>query len=239
MVLSGVITALSIGMGCGTCCGSGVTAVLFGYLTTHACNMKQSIRAFLTFYLGKIAAVACICIASSLLGMTIMSEDGNIGSIPVHTIVNLCMIAIGIWMIIKWIKGKRHKSCSECRKCTGETEKQTLKKTFINRMSQLAFQDDIKINHFALALMGAGYGISPCAPLILMTGYAATSGVGMAFLTGSVFAAASTIVPMILLLFLTGVLSSKIHKEIPQYIDLFKLLSYVLLIILFAVDLFR
>ena len=37
-VFEGAVAAASMGMGCGTCCGSGISAILFGYLTTHARN---------------------------------------------------------------------------------------------------------------------------------------------------------------------------------------------------------
>jgi len=93
------------------------------------------------------------------------------------------------------------------------------------------------VSYPALMAIGAGYGISPCAPLLLMAGYAVTLAPAAAFLTGCLFAAASAFVPMLLIMFLTGILSSKLYKEIPQYIGIFRLISYILLIIIFAVTL--
>ena len=93
------------------------------------------------------------------------------------------------------------------------------------------------VSYPALIAMGAGYGISPCAPLLMMAGYTATLVPAAAFLSGCLFAAASAFVPMLLIMFLTGILSSRLYKEIPQYIGIFRLISYILLIVIFAVTL--
>lgn len=246
MVIQGIITALSVGMGCGTCCGSGVSAALFGYLTTHAGGMKHSLRAFVSFYLGKILTVAAVCMGSSLLGRALLQEDGSIGTVNVHQIADLCMIAIGIGMILRWIFEKRRKGCEHCHGCAGSSGRLQRIRAFFGKWFRTERREPevetrkepgSRVSHFALAAMGAGYGISPCAPLIMMAGYAATLGAGAALLTGCVFAAASAVVPMIVILFLSGFLSSRIAKEIPRYIDIFRLISYVLLIVVFAADL--
>jgi len=231
MIVQGIVTALSVGMGCGTCCGSGMSVFLFGYLTSHTGNMRRSVKAYLSFYLGKILAVTAVCAASSVLGRQILDDDGNIGNISIHFVVDLCMIAAGIWLTGKWIREKRHSSCERCNHCSGNSDKK--------KQPALTEIKNGKINYFTLAFMGAGYGISPCAPLIMMVGYAATTVWSAALITGCIFAAASAFVPMILLLVLSGVLSSKIQREIPQYMDIFRLLSYIILIAVYAADLFQ
>ena len=82
--------------------------------------------------------------------------------------------------------------------------------------------------------MGISYGLTPCAPLILMTGYAASLPFGYAAMLGTVFALASTISPMLFMLLISGVLAGKMYKEIPQYLTWFRLACYVLLIGLFS-----
>lgn len=259
MVIQGIVTALSVGMGCGTCCGSGISVFLFSYLTTHAGTVKHSIRAFLCFYLGKILAVAGVCACSSLIGRQLLDENGSVGDADLHIIVNLCMIAIGVWFVIKWIREKIHTGCEHCDHCgssSGWKERFMQKISGMIRMSDDTLRADNgcavidraeavqgkpviagKLNYPALFVMGALYGISPCAPLLMMAGYAATLGAVPAFMAGCIFAAASAFVPMLLLLFLTGILTSKLYKEIPQYISIFRLISYLLLIVLFAVTL--
>ena len=84
--------------------------------------------------------------------------------------------------------------------------------------------------------MGSLYGISPCAPLILMLGYAVTMPAYAAALTGTVFALSSAIVPTIFMLVLSGVLSPKIMKEMPEYLDWFRLAVYILLLGIVAAE---
>lgn len=234
MIIQGIATALSVGMGCGTCCGSGVSAFLFGYLTTHAGTMKHSLRAFLSFYLGKILAVAGVCLASSLVGRQIMDENGSIAGVDLHLWLDLCMIAMGIWFVYKWIREYRNPGCKNCHHCAGDQE---AGEKLLSRLDGLV-KENKGVNYPALTVLGSVYGISPCAPLLMMAGYAATLSPSAAALAGSAFAMASALVPMLLLMLLTGILSSKLYKEIPQYISFFRLFSYLLLIGIFTADLF-
>ena len=232
MVIQGIVTALSVGMGCGTCCGSAVSAFLFGYLTSHAGKMRHSVKAFLSFYLGKILAVAAVCVASSLLGSQLMDENGMIGRVSIRLLVDLCMIVLGAVMIIRWVWERTHPGCQNCHHCSSEKGKTQAEKGPDQ-------PEERKVSYLALALVGGGYGISPCAPLVMMAGYAATITPVSAFLAGSVFAASSAFVPMLLLLVLSGVLTARLYKEIPQYLVWFRLLSYLLLIGIFTADLIQ
>ena len=84
-LLQGTMAGASVGMGCGTCCGTGISAFLFGYLTTHTQGIRQSVRAFLSFYLGKVMAVTALCLTTSLLGTQILDEQGTLFGI--HPII--------------------------------------------------------------------------------------------------------------------------------------------------------
>ena len=225
MLLESMTTALSVGMGCGTCCGTGISAALYGYLTTHARNVKQSLRAFLDFFLGKILAVVMLCVLASLLGQSVMGEDGRIFGINVDIIVDTLMIAMGVWLLIKWfLERYRSRTCRTCGHCSG---------------GKNTVPDEKRPSRVLLLGMGFGYGVSPCAPLILMTGYAATMPAGQAAFLGGVFAAASTVSPALLLLILSGVLAGKMRKDIPAYMTWFRLICYILLIVLFTFSLIR
>ena len=222
LLLESMITAVSVGTGCGTCCGSGISAALYGYLVTHVKNIRQSMLSFVDFFLGKLLAVVSLCAAASLLGRSIIDSDGLLFGVNVHIIVNILMIFTGIYLLIKLLLEKygKHDKCSHCS--AGSTE--------LNSQ---------KPSRLALFGMGFGYGMSPCAPLIFMAGYAATLPVGYAALLGCVFAAASTLSPALLLLVLSGVLAGKMRKEMPSYMHRFRIVIYVLLIVLFSVSLYK
>ena len=223
LLLESMTTAASVGMGCGTCCGSGISAALYGYLTTHARDFKQSLRAFLDFFLGKALAVVALCCLAALLGRSVLDSDGRLFGLRIAVIVDALMIGMGLWLLVGWLRERfGHRACHSCGHCNPEDKPDW---------------DTQKPSRVALLGMGFGYGVSPCAPLILMTGYAATLPVGYAAALGGVFAAASTVSPALLLLVLSGVLAGKMRKEIPAYLTWFRLGCYILLIVLFAVSL--
>lgn len=221
LLLESMTTAASVGMGCGTCCGSGISAALYGYLTTHARDLKQSMRAFLDFFFGKLLAVVMLCCLAALLGRSVLDSDGRLFGLRIAVIVDILMIGMGLWLLIGWLRERfGHRFCHSCGHCSADEK------------TDLGTE---KPSRGLLLGMGFGYGISPCAPLILMTSYAATLPVGYAAALGGVFAAASTVSPALLLLALSGVLAGKMRREIPTYLTWFRLGCYVLLIVVFAV----
>ena len=219
-----IAAAASTGMGCGTCCGTGISAALYGYLTTHVKDIKQSFRAFLDFFFGKLLAVILLCCIASLVGSRIIDDESLLFGVRIGIIVDAVMLAMGIFLLIGWIRERRGKTaCKSCKHCS----------------SGEAVPNEKKPSHAALISMGVGYGISPCAPMILMTGYAATLPLGYAAVLGGVFALASTVSPMIFMLLISGVLAKRMRQEIPQYMTWFRLACYILLTVLFTVSLIR
>ncbi len=217
--------AASVGMGCGTCCGSGISTALYGYLTTHMKNMKQSLIGFFDFFFGKFLTIVTLCCIASVVGNNIIDESGCIFGIKTGLIADSVMLLMGIWLLIGWIREQTgHKGCHTCKGCHDDHARNTKYK---------------KSNHAALIGMGISYGATPCAPLILMTGYAASLPLGYAAISGAVFAIASTISPMLFMLFLSGILAGKMYKEIPHYLKWFRLGCYILLIGVFLVSLLQ
>jgi len=225
LLFESMTAAASVGMGCGTCCGSGISAALYSYLTTHARNIKQSVRAFLDFFFGKFLAVILLCCTASFAGSSTIDDSGRLFGVKTAIIVDAVMLAMGIWFLIGWIREKEGiGSCRDCKGCRSEKAEDITEE---------------KSHHAALIGMGFGYGISPCAPLILITGYAATLPVPIAAVLGAVFAIASTVSPVIIIMLLSGVLAKGMNKEIPQYLTWFRLGCYVLMIILFSAGLIK
>lgn len=202
-------TALSVGLGCGSCCSPAVSVFLSSYIVTHAGGMKKSLVSFLSFFMGKIIAVVLLCFLASLIGSQFINDAGYVGNVNLGLILELSMIALGLVLIGKWIVDYKNPT-SHCSGCSGE--KRADAKGLIPLFSA-----------------GFAYGASPCAPLIMMIGVAATLPFSTAALVGGVFAAASTLTPILLMVLLSGVLSGKIAKEIPQQLQWFRLGSYVLL----------
>ena len=118
LLLESMTAAASVGMGCGTCCGSGISAALYGYLTTHTKDVKQSVMALLEFFFGKFLAVILLCCAASLVGSNIIDDSGRVFGVKAVVIVDAVMLAMGIWLLIGWIR-ERHgsHSCKSCKSC--------------------------------------------------------------------------------------------------------------------------
>lgn len=222
LLLQSVAAAASVGMGCGTCCGSGMGVLLSGYLMAHAKSFGQSLRAFLSFYLGKLMAVMAVCGAASLVGNWLLDERGCIHGVPVKALVDGAMILMGLWFLLQWVLERKGR-CHRCGHCGGTQQP----------------PQDTSLSLPALWGMGLGYGISPCAPLLMMAGYAATLPLGYALALGGVFALCSAVSPMLLLLLLSGILAGQMYREIPQHMTWFRLGSYILLVIFFAAELVR
>lgn len=218
LLLPVLATALSVGLSCGTCCSPAVSVFLSSYIITHAGGLKKSLLAFSSFFIGKVIAVVLLCGLAALIGSQFIDAAGYVGGVNLGQLMELAMIALGLVLIGKWLRDykKTANRASNCSGCSGEKK---------NRIT------DAQGAKGLLPLFSAGlaYGASPCAPLLMMMGVAATLPLATAVLVGGVFAAASTLTPVLLMVLLSGVLSGKIATEIPRQLQWFRLASYVLL----------
>jgi len=218
LLLPVLATALSVGLSCGTCCSPAVSVFLSSYIITHAGGLKKSLLAFFSFFIGKVIAVVLLCGLAALIGSQFIDAAGYVGGVNLGQLMELAMIALGLVLIGKWLRDykKTANRASNCSGCGGEKK---------NRIT------DARGAKGLLPLFSAGlaYGASPCAPLLMMMGVAATLPLATAVLVGGVFAAASTLTPVLLMVLLSGVLSGKIATEIPRQLQWFRLASYVLL----------
>lgn len=79
---------------------------------------------------------------------------------------------------------------------------------------------------------GLTYGMTLCAPLLLMIGYCFTLPVSLAGITGVAFSLSSMVSPVLLLVVVTGALSKKMGKEISDAVKWLRLASYMVLVVM-------
>lgn len=212
LLFPALTAAVSVGLGCGTCCSPIISTFLSTYVVSHANGVKKGIGSFLSFFLGKTISVTGLCVLAALVSRQFISENGFIGSFNLRLASQLAMSAIGLFMAVKWVcEGKRHKRCSGCKGCGGQ---------------------EGKSGFLPMLLAGITYGVTPCAPLLMMIGYSFTLPVPLAALTGMTFSAASMASPVLLLVVITGALSKKMGREIPHAVRWFRLCSYLLLAVM-------
>ncbi|WKY45759.1 sulfite exporter TauE/SafE family protein [Eubacteriaceae bacterium ES2] len=212
LLLPVLTTAVSVGLSCGTCCSPTVSVFLSTYIISHSGGMKKSIFSFLSFIIGKIVAVMVLCAIAAALGSRFIDDAGYLGSLNLQLLMQVLMVALGIVLIVKWIYDGRNPN-KNCSSCSGEKP--------INAKGMLP-----------LFLAGFTYGATPCSPLILIIGLCTTLSIVQAMLVGFIFTLASTLTPILLMVFISGILSGRIKKEIPQYLRYFQLASYVLIAVL-------
>lgn len=205
-------TAVSIGLGCGTCCSPIISTFLSTYVVSHSNGVKKGILSFVSFFFGKMVSISLLCTVSALISRQFISESGYIGSFNLRLFSQAAMSVIGAVMVIRWfLELKNQKKCSGCKGCKKE---------------------DGKSGFVPMLMAGLTYGMTPCAPLLLMIGYCFTLPASLAGMTGIAFSLSSMVSPVLLLVIVTGVLSRKMGKEIPDAVKWFRLASYFLLMIM-------
>jgi len=206
-----VTAAVSVGLGCGTCCSPIISTFLSTYVVSHAGGVKKGIVSFICFFFGKMVSVSLLCMVSALVSRQFISESGYIGSCNLRLVSQVAMSVIGAVMMIRWFMESGRKKCGGCKEC-GKKEGRS--------------------GYATIFLAGFFYGMTPCAPLLLMVGYCFTLPVAAAGMTGILFSLASMASPVLLLVMITGELSKKMSREIPHAVKWFRLASYMLLTVI-------
>ena len=204
MLLTGAGTGLTCGLSCGACGNPMVNVFLAGYLFTHTGKLKRSIIAFGGFHLGKAISVMAMCTLISTLGSSIVDESGNLFGISLQRVVYVAMLVFMLVLIIRWFREEKAEGCN------GDCHKPRAKSDRFGHM--LAY--------------GIISGLSPCASLVIVLGYASALTIAEAVLVGLCFSLANSLVPLLLLVGLTGLLSGEMYREIPTKIKYFQLATY-------------
>lgn len=207
MLLTSVGTGLTCGLNCGACGTPMVNVFLATYLFTHTGRLKRSVISFAGFHLGKAFTVTVLCVLISLFGGQIVDDKGNLFGISLQSIVYIAMFLFMQIMIIRWFWENKKPSKRDCDgSCT-----------------------HVKSDRFShMLIYGFISGMSPCASLVVVLGYASALTTAEAILVGLCFSLANSIVPLLLLVILTGLLSKEMYREIPAKIKYFQLMTYIL-----------
>lgn len=213
MIVPALTTAVSIGLGCGTCCSPMISTFLSSYVVSHSGGVKKGIVSFISFFFGKMFSVSVLCIISAVTARQFIGRDGMVGSFNLRLFSQAAMSGIGAVLSVRWFLERKieRKKCGGCKGC-GEQEGRS--------------------GAAAMFAAGLAYGITPCAPLLLMIGYCFTQPVPLAGMTGMVFSFSSMVSPILLLVIVTGALSKKMGSEIPDTVKWFRLASYLLLMVM-------
>jgi len=204
---------------CGGCGNPMTNVFLASYLFTHSGRLKQSLFSFMGFYVGKLAAVVLLCVIAAWLGSRIVDDSGLLFGFNMHALVRFLMFSFALFLIVKWI----------CRTLRKPKEAQRSTHGGPQCDSHGGEPANTKRRNLPLIVCGFISGAAPCAPLVMAVGYAATLSVTHAAVMGVVFSAASSLLPLLALVVLTGLLSAAMFTEIPHKIRYFQLGSYVLI----------
>lgn len=212
LLLTGAGTGLTCGVSCGACGNPMVNVFLAGYLFTHTGQLRKSMLTFLGFHLGKAISVMGMCALISGLGSAIVDDSGNLFGIPLQKCVYAAMLVFMLVLILRWFRAEK---CSgSCRHAASD-----------RFLPMLAY--------------GILSGLSPCASLAVVLGYASALTAMEAVLVGLCFSLANSLIPLLLLVALTGLLSRAMYKEIPTKIKYFQLATYMIFAAALAYNLIK
>ena len=182
------------------------------YVISSANGVNKGVLSFASFFIGKLVSVTFLCTVAAVISREFISGDGYIGIFNLRLAAQIAMSLVGVVMTIKWILEFKGKSkCAGCHECGNSKGRAGV---------------------LPMLCAGLTYGFTPCAPLLLMIGYSFTLPVALASATGIAFGLSSMLSPVLLLSIITGALSKKMAKEIPQHLKWFRLASGILLTIL-------
>ena len=215
LIIAAATTGLACGAACGGCGNPMTNVFLASYLFTHSGQLKRSIFSFGSFYVGKVVAVVFLCVIAAWLGSRIVDDAGRLFSFNMHILVQFLMFFFALFLIGRWIYQTKRKP--QERHCQPHGGPHGGKHT------------NVKKRNLPLIVCGFISGAAPCAPLIMAIGYAATLSVADAAVIGFVFSIASSLLPLLVLVVLTGLLSGAMFKEIPHKVRYFQVGAYILI----------
>jgi len=142
------LTVLITGLSCGVGCNPQINYFLSTCVLCSSVGMRKAFRTLLLFYAGKACSVLMLCILTSFMQKSIWMDHLVPAAFWVNILLNLSFIIVGGVSVWKTVRTDR-KSCN-CHCCPEKSRFYTL----------------------TPAAVGMLYGITPCAPFLMLLGYA-------------------------------------------------------------------
>ncbi|SFX13545.1 sulfite exporter TauE/SafE family protein [Ruminococcus sp. XPD3002] len=209
-----LLTLVLIGSRCGISCSPNIGIVLSTNVLTYADNVKKAFVSYLAFYLGKLSSVIALCMTAHFAGEILVNFLGSINGGSVNIFLKATLVAAGIYYIITSLrkKGGCGGNCGGCgQMCMKSSDKDT---RFISPF-----------------MIGLAYGITPCAPLILLLTESLAMKVWQKLLASVIFTAANAVSPVILMMIIAGVVSKKSEFAKADTGNIMKMISGAVMII--------
>ncbi len=193
--VSCLIGSLAMGLSCGTGCSPAISLFLSAYVVRCKGDTRRSLVSFAQFFLGKAGAVLLVCLTAALTGQTILNADGYLGKYSLGFLMPAFLAGTGIYMI--WELARGRDGCHSCHSCGGCNNKETP----VDR---------------APVVGGFIYGLTPCAPLVILAGYALAMNFGQAMVLAVLFSIASAFSPLLLMMLFMKLVVTRMQDEVPK-----------------------
>ena len=153
MLMEALAASVSVGLGCGTCCGSSASSFLAVYILTEGGGFKSSMKHVGSYFLGKILAVCAICALTSAIGKVFIDDNGMIGGFNLHHLVSWVMIVSALFLIYRWFRNRK----PDCKKCGGKCSSPDpilLCRAGLRRLSVCSADDGSRLRDAVVAACG-------------------------------------------------------------------------------------
>lgn len=207
-----LIGSIAMGMTCGTGCSPAISLFLSNYVFQAEGDTRRSMLAFLRFFLGKAAAVVLVCLAASYVGSALIDAGGYLGRYQLRYLMPGFLILTGIYMLRKCWLQYRHKGCQSAG-CSGHCHAPVAAGS---ASGETAAGED-RVQRMSPLIGGFLYGLTPCAPLVLLAGYAVTLGAHQALVLGAVFSVSCMVSPLLLVVILMRLVVVRMRSEVPAF----------------------
>ncbi len=212
--LATLLTLVLVGSKCGAACSPGIGIVLSSNALTYADNARKTFVSYLAFYLGKLTSVIVLCLAVHIAGSAVTEFAGRTDPESIALVFRITLVIVGGYYILSSVKNKGGcgGNCCKCgRLCKGNTNNDT--------------------KFYSPFIIGLAYGVTPCAPLLLLLTESVTMHLWQKLLASVVFTAANAVSPVIFMMILAVTVSRKSGIRKMETADIMKAVSGVIMII--------